>query len=256
MGHEKGVGLPTAGELAEQLAQEVTFPGVNKQDLLQVSQYYTMVRDPQSLRESIRKKLTVKGAKPSPVHNTLATLPFRYILTTNFDNLMERSLTEYARKQPNTEIYERRSDANQDKLGTIAEPIVYKLHGSLEKLHTMIVTEDDVIDFSACVMLRMPPLLPSIKAAISDYSILFIGYGLKDWNIRVMLKALRGERKRHLHPIDYAIQRRPVDKKDANIWDISVMYWRHQESLKCFDMDAVHFVGELKRRFDKGDGRV
>ena len=193
MGFENGCGLPTAGDLAELLANEVNFPGSDNRNFFQVTQYYAMARDPHLLRKSIQAKLSTPRVEPSTVHKTLAELPFRYVLTTNFDNLMEQSFQHHSNKSPMTAFYDRRMDAENIGIGTIDAPIVYKLHGTLETPHSMVVTEDDVIDFASRVMLRKPPLPTTIRALFSDYSIIFIGYGFKDWNIRVIMRALRGE---------------------------------------------------------------
>ena len=256
MGYDNNIGLPTGGELAEMLSEEVNFPGKDKKDFLQVTQYYAMARNPHLLRKSIREKLTITDAEPSAVHNALASMPFRYILTTNYDNMMERSLKESAGKYPKTALYERRMNRDDSVHGTEREPVVYKLHGTIEQLHTMIVTEDDIIDFAACVMLQTPPLPASIRMLFSVYSFIFVGYGLKDWNIRVMLRALRGERQSASAMDDYAIQRRPEDEDQAKIWDLSVMHWHRSEGLRCYDLNAVEFVEELRLRYENGEGTI
>lgn len=254
MGFDEGHGLPTAGDLAQSLAEEVEFPGSDKQNFFQVTQYYAMVRDPHTLRQSIKSKLSTREAQPGEVHRILAGLPFRYVLTTNFDNLIERALQDQGTKNPRLAFYDRRMDPEEIGIGTIDEPIVYKLHGTLDTPYSMVITEDDVIDFASCVMLGKPPLPSAIKTLLSEFSILFIGYGFKDWNIRVMMRALRSGEVRRAGRFDYAIQKRPADEGQAKVWDQSIIYWRQNQSLKCYDMDALSFVNELKSRYHGGEG--
>jgi hypothetical protein len=183
----------------------------------------------------------------------IARLPVRYVLTTNFDDLMERAFKNQ-QKNPEVAMYEMRGDRQQElHIGTKEAPLVYKLHGSLDrKDRKMIVTEDDVIEFISCLMVGNPPLHPQIKRLFVDYSILFIGYGLKDWTIRVMLRALKGGENFGTPGVTcFAIQRRPEERCFAAEWEKSVFYWGKND-LRCFDVDAVEFAEKLMGHYTKG----
>ncbi len=256
LGFGEGPGLPTGTELASGLAAECHYPCADTSDLLRVAQYYEMVEDAHELRRFVRQKLLVPGARPSAVHRALAALPFRYVLTTNYDKLMEAAF-EDAGKAPQSAVYERHGNQQTPPMATVQEPVVYKLHGSLDKLDSIVVTEDDLVEFVACIMLEDPPLPPVIKGLFGENSILFIGYGLKDWNVRVMLRAIRRRRPQATPDMNsFAIQRRPADPPVAQEWERCVLFWQLKESLQCFDMDAVEFAAELKRRYDQGLGRL
>jgi hypothetical protein len=252
LGFHESPGLPTASQLAEAVAREANYPGRDKTDLLRVAQYYELNSDAHAPRQFIRDQLMVKGVRPSPVHRNIAALPFHYVLTTNFDNLMEQAFRDEG-KTPSVAVYEARANTQTLQTATLREPLVYKLHGDLDRINTMLVTEDHVIEFLACMLLGDPPLPSVIKGLFDDSSILFIGYGLRDWNIRVMMRAMRGRKKGQLPDrASFAIQKRPAEQDLAVEWESSVMYWDKRENLKAFDMDAVEFVAELKRRFDTG----
>ena len=131
---------------------------------------------------------------------------------------------------------------------TPAEPLVYKLHGTVERIETLIASEDDVIDFAACLM-EHDPELPSLVAKLMETtSLLFIGYGLRDWNVRIMMRALRRRKGGPPEIASYAVQRRPSDDAAAREWEKSVIYWDRQERVRCFDVDASKFLEELVRR--------
>src|SRR5688572_9395968 len=164
LGFGDGPGLPTASELAKALAARCRFPGADPSDFFRVTQYFRMVRDPHVLRTTVADLLRVPRVKPSVVHRTLSLLPIPYVLTTNFDDLMERAFREEAGKAPAVFSYERKGKPVNLPNATQREPIVYKLHGSLETLSTMVLTEDDVVDFLACMIASDPP----IPSPISD----------------------------------------------------------------------------------------
>jgi hypothetical protein len=256
MGEPGEVGLPTASELAKRLALQCQYPGPDKTDFLRVAQYFQIKEDALELRLAVHRELSPSNSPsgsssvtPGKVHRALAALPFTYILTTNFDTLMESALVSEG-KRPRVHMYRLRGDKTDVNAGTCDEPVVYKLHGSLENLDSLVVTEDDVVEFLSCIMLSEPPLPSRIQALFEEKSILFIGYGLKDWNIRVLMRAIR--RKRAATSIaSFAIQRRPTDEGLAKEWEESVVYWDKKEGLRCFDMDAADFCTELKRHFDE-----
>jgi hypothetical protein len=246
-----GPGLPTASKLAEALAQACGYPGPDRQDIFRVAQYYELAKDRESLHRKIRTELKVPNIAPSRIHEVIAKLPIRHVLTTNFDDLMERALRSEGKK-PAVAMYELRGDCQQLSEATKEAPLVYKLHGSLDRPdRKLIVTEDDVIEFISCLMLGEPQLPAPIKRLFAEQSILFIGYGLKDWTVRVMLRALRGG-KGLLTPgvASFAIQRRPTDAGLAAEWEKSVIYFGKSD-LRCYDMDAVEFIDALMAHYQK-----
>src|SRR2546429_5443110 len=93
-GASLGGGLPSAGDLAEQIAIKAGYPGTDKRDFLRVCQYYAMQTDPHAPRQFVARRLAMPGITPGIVHQKLAALPFACIITTNFDSLMERAFTD------------------------------------------------------------------------------------------------------------------------------------------------------------------
>ena len=73
---------------------------------------------------------------------------------------------------------------------TPASPVVFHLHGRLSVPESLVLTEDDYLDFLVTVS-RDQKLLPhQIKRAMAGASLLFIGYRLADWNFRVLHRGL------------------------------------------------------------------
>jgi hypothetical protein len=264
--------LPSGTELARRLARQCNYPGPDPGDFFKVCQYYENVKgDGMALRKLIRRQLDVKDAQPSDVHLMLALLPFMYILTTNFDELMERAL-RIVEKEPQIGYYSVRrrsaggraaSGADPATKGTeqkpvvsIKKPMVYKLHGTLAVDHSMICTEDDVIQFSAR-LINGDPQLPDYIGELfnSDCPFLFIGYGLRDWNIRTMIRALRGDIASNNWIKSFAVQLRPKSRKAASEWDSSVRYWDRRENITCVNTNASDFAFRLLTRYYELVGR-
>ena len=244
------VGLPTATDLARQLAQECHYPGPDLTDFLRICQYYELMQDGHRLRKSIIKKIAIAGLMPGKLHTLIAKLPIKFAFTTNYDRLMETAL-QIAGKRPQVAVYDingrPQPNVNSVEVGT---PLVYKLHGTMDDPSSMLCTEDDIVQFSACVLLGDPPLLTGIKQLFENHTILFICYGLKDWNIRTMIRALRGH-KRKGWVRSFALQRQ-LDMSDFGVadWTQSVMYWDKKENVHCLDFDAISFMETLLQHYD------
>jgi hypothetical protein len=237
------VGLPTGGILSEFLALECEYPGADKTDFLRVCQYFELVQDGYRLRRAIIRKLSVPGLKPGKLHTLIASLPLKVVLTTNYDRLMETAF-QIAGKSPVVAVYDIRNPSTQSiDAASEEKPVVYKLHGTIDDHLSMLCTEDDVVQFLACVTQGDPPLLKSIKQLFENHTILFVGYGLKDWNIRAMIRAMRGS-KRQGYVRSFALQRRSTDAD----WQQSLLYWDKKENVRCLDVDAIEFFEELVRR--------
>jgi hypothetical protein len=250
LGLEGAPGLPGGGKLAEALANECGYPGGDKNDLPRVAQYYALKFGERRLRESVNEKLGLPDVKPGEVHNILAGWPIKAVLTTNYDNLMERAFSK-SDKEPAKAIYER--DGDQEQIQTppsVEKPLVYKLHGSLEDSDSMVITEDNYTDFLISLIEGNPKLPDAVSAIFRSDSILFVGYGLKDWNIRVLLRYFRRDNDIR----SFAVQRdlRTAVNGDASReWESIVLYWE-RKNISVYNCDALAFVRELDRRFQEG----
>ena len=241
-------GLPGGAKLAESLAKECDYPGKDKTDLLRVAQYYALTMGEMPLRESVNEKLSQPEFQPGEIHNILASWPIEVVLTTNFDNLMERAFIING-KNAMEAVYNRLGDQEQIEIEpTMNRPLVYKLHGSLDKPDSIILTEDHYIDFLINLIEGNPKIPDKIKNIFDTCCILFIGYGLKDWNIRVLLRYFRKNDRR-----SFAIQRdlaTASEEDAAREWESMVLYWEKKE-ISVYNCDAFEFLRELDRRYQK-----
>jgi NAD-dependent SIR2 family protein deacetylase len=250
-GTSLGAGAPSAASLSKKLAVLCEYPGRDPYDFLKVAQYYRMKVDDYAPRREIIKVLRDKNIRPSPAHEALAALPFRYIITTNYDNLIERALIGQG-KEPTVMTYKVGSNVTEIATPpTEDKPIVYKIHGSMDDPQSMIVTEDDMVNWMAAVLMADPPIPQAIRTLFKE-SVLFIGYALTDWNIRVLLRAMRG---REPPKLCVSIQKQPDDPLDATLWNELVAHLQKNE-LRCYSMDATEFIAELKNRYDTVAGVV
>ncbi|HEX8290953.1 MAG TPA: SIR2 family protein [Pyrinomonadaceae bacterium] len=237
---------------------------------------------------------------PNHPLGVLAALPLPTYITTNYDDFMYRALRANRRRRAAVEICTWATylkgmgsvvypDLNDDRTvprpaefdfteskfnsapvfkPNADNPVVYHLHGHYSLIESMVLTENDYLDFLVN-MSRDQKLLPGqITSALTSASLLFMGYSLADPNFRVLFRGL-------LHPmaetrrLSVAIQLRPSDLaqtdegRDENFEERALNFlekYFEDLKIKVFWGTAEEFAAELWRRWTTrpqrgGDGR-
>lgn len=192
--------LPLGGSLSELLAQDCDFhshfPGESMRDLQRVSLCYetTLGLGRNSLVDVLLTQLR-KGRKPSPALQLLAKLPFTIIVTTNYDQLLESALRAGG-KQPDIVVYnpdgkEPTPDVRDDP--SAERPLVFKMHGDLDKGSSIVITDEDYIIFVQRMSDKdtLHPVPLSVRFRMKGWPTLFLGYSLRDYNLRLLFRTLR-----------------------------------------------------------------
>jgi SIR2-like domain len=196
--------LPLGSQIAERWASDFGYPLDDVDDLARVAQFVAVNQDdamyPKELLCNELEELPGPDLDAaSEPHAILAALPLPVFITTNYDNSMFEALAR-AGKDPRREICRwNRSPALVDEPSpfadptytpTPANPLVYHLHGRLGLPESLVLTEDDYLDFLVAVS-RDPAILPHhIQRSLAGTSLLFIGYRLADWDFRVIHRGL------------------------------------------------------------------
>jgi len=261
--------LPLGATLAKSLALAHNYPLPDTYNLARVAQFVSITMGSPYLKRDVIKRLReleekyYEGHKDFPPDNyqILAGLGQKRYVTTNYDGFMERAL-DRAKRNPIVESC-RWSEQLWDDLGdypvhtpTREEPILFHLHGQFKDDLSILITEDDYIDFTVTMAVRgaqestQSALWSQIRRALGSTRILFIGYSLEDWNFRVMLKYLVRQQKIFLDPTyqGFSIQLSPTsatNRQDAE--DFLSEYLSHS-NVKVFWIDAAAFLQELHER--------
>ncbi len=169
-------------------------------------------------------RLRMQQAQADP-YTLIAKLPFPIYINTNPDNLLVQALKEtgktpvvdYARwnsRLQNLQSYpsQYETERAQNYQPSVKRPLVYHLFGTLRERDSLILSEDDHFDYLMWVNQSNPPPLPApIGRALSTNGLLFLGFGIMDWNFRLLFRSILTEQRRKT-PRDYwsvAVQVRP-----------------------------------------------
>ena len=146
------------------------------------------------------------------IHRCLASLPFSVYISTHYFDFLTDALRE-RRRDPRRDFCRWRDEpAARAAYGpsvfdeqsgydpSPANPLVYHLYGCLEKTESVVLTEDDYLDFlvhtSGDAMAHTSErsgkttIPPVVEAAMANKSLLFLGYQLNDLDFRVLLRKL------------------------------------------------------------------
>jgi hypothetical protein len=156
---------------------------------------------------------------PNNPLNILAALDIPIYLTTGHHNLMEAAL-EAVGKSPRTEVYcwqegqeenipvECQTDLDFEP--DVQTPLVYHWHGIDSYPNSLVLTEDDHLEFLVHVTqnFQESDTIPStVRNALSSSLLLLLGYDLHAWDLRVLLQGVIKDPR--LRPRSFAIQLEP-----------------------------------------------
>jgi hypothetical protein len=233
------LGTSLSKALAETCQLAKWFPDEDPENLQRVSLFYEIDRNRRQLVEEVRTAVHV-GKKPSPVLRALAELDFPRIITTNYDQLFESAL-RLAGKDPRISVYTPNLEPTRDFPNpTTQSPVVFKIHGDIDHEESMVITEDDYIRFLLRMSNKEPydPIPLKLKADLTEWTTLFVGYSLLDYNLRVLFQALRWGIDAAYRPDMFSVDFRP---------DPLILYaWKNKErSIKFVVQDVWAFVPQL-----------
>lgn len=155
--------FPLSAELARRWAEEHRYPLDDRADLARVAQFIGVTSDDLMLPKELMKAVLDGAARTtrpdSNVHAGLARLPLPVYITTNYDNLTFEALVNEG-KRPRREVCHwnespamaalARGPGGEEFVPELATPLVFHLHGNTEVSESMVLTEDDYLDFLAC----------------------------------------------------------------------------------------------------------
>jgi hypothetical protein len=189
-GLSRGAGLPDWGGLLSELATELELDvgslprdtnGQISLDLcLDLAQWYVERLGREKLDRKVHQRFgrTAEAepkVRPTLAHYLLLSMPFRLFLTTNYDDLLERSLTAL-RHDPEV-VYSPESVVHT---GQTERPSVVKLHGDATHRTSIVLTRDDFDRFFH----DHPVTAALLQGLLLNHTFLFVGYDLRDPNTR------------------------------------------------------------------------
>jgi SIR2-like domain len=256
--------LPSGAELAAYLSTPYGYPDTDR-DLLRVAQWVDLVSSPRALVDELHAIFS-RDYRPNKLHRFLAEMPQRMrgggnrfcgqlILTTNYDDVVERAFAE-ADEQVDVVVYETRGNeqrfvhlrpdgervaiddpARYREFALEERSVILKIHGDVDRedseRDTFVITEDHYIDYLAREGVRA--LIPAyLMRRIRESDLLFLGYSMRDWNLRVILRQIWAEQ--GFSTGGWSIQRGPSE--------VDMRFWARQR-IEILDVPLEEWVDAM-----------
>jgi hypothetical protein len=190
--------LPTGRELARALAAHYGYPCADAENLTRVAQWAVTTKGEVLVKATVEAWLTAKGMPnfddPDEPHRFLADLGLPIYITTNYDQFLVRAFEHFRWERHPVICPWHEARMRHRNLGygrgyspTPASPLIFHLHGALSQNLSMVLTEDDYLDFLIYGRNLLPP---SVERAFEESALLFLGYGLADMSFKVLFRRL------------------------------------------------------------------
>jgi hypothetical protein len=256
-------GVTCAEGLTMTLAEELKEDGrdVEAATLAAVAQQYEDAQGfgPNALRARAQEFYRSQAYLPSAVHQSLAALPFGLIVSTCQDELLLDALRQNG-KSPLHHRYNLRGDKRENPEFTLPyspqTPVVYDLFGSADEPGSLVLSENDLLDFLIAIVSGRPPLPNSLLCALkrTGQSFLFVGFGIKQWYLRVLIKVL--VRALELHRTASAIANESLSGLPTLDREQTILFYQRGTRIEIEDTDIATFLAELGKRLATGGGLV
>jgi len=191
----------------------------------------------------------------------LAELPLPIYLTTSFATSMESALRA-AGKEPRSDMccWHREMEgeahsffeADPDYQPSVEQPLVFHLHGLDAFPASLVLSEDDYLDFLVKVS-RDPEAIPRrVTLALSESSLLLLGYRLQDWDFRVLFRGLITPRRTGRRLLSLSIQLLPEPAGEAGLEDARQFLKRYfdRANFEIYWGDAQSFMQQLWQEWE------
>ena len=115
----------------------------------------------------------------APLSSAILDINPAHIITTNYDQLIESSKNIFC-EQYQVIVHDK------DLLNADKGKYIIKMHGDLSEPSSVVLKEQDYLDYSQKhVLIEL-----FIKSLLTDHIVLFLGYSLNDYNIKLILSWL------------------------------------------------------------------
>ena len=281
--------LPMPEEAAERLAPE-DYPFPDRRDLPRVAQFLGLHDSQLPHRELcgllarwLRRRLGLPESgeeegetvsevaracgwselcrsRPAEIHHRLADLSLPLYLTTNYDDLMALALESRGRAPLRAELAWREEAlaggaAARELLRSpsVEAPVVFHLFGTDGDAGSMVLTDDEHLDYLTAISRAEDNLLPgAVAEALARTTLLFLGYRLGGLDLKILLRGFlaRLDAPKWLRRLQVAVQVDPEDLDAGQVETLRAYAARFfaNSQIDVYWGSSEQFVAELATR--------
>jgi SIR2-like domain len=254
--------LPSQREIAVQWADEYDLPIVEPYDLARVAQFVNVrYGDDLRAKEKIAElfgRYDANSIQAESVFGILAELPIPIYLTFDFHDLMARALMG-RQKSPQAELcrwnpfLEKDGSSDSNDEPTVEGPTVFHFYGFAQLPESLVLTEDDYLNFIFNVAKRTRVIPPRIQRALTSTSLLFLGSDFDSRGLRIFLRVIDPYLKNSLRRSSYIQLMSPVKPSVENDIEFNarryIELYFQKNDMRVFWGTSEDFCKELRERW-------
>jgi hypothetical protein len=196
-GPSQGAGLPSWPQLLGQMLDWAQAHGVDISDraelagyikndelLLAAEEMQERMGD-EGFRMFMAEVFRRPGLKPTETHLLIPKVPFAAAVTTNYENLLETAYTIVNGAQPH--VFTHTDAAELSAALRTGEFYVLKAHGTIDRMDTIVLGRRSYRD----LIHSNPPYRQHLTSLFSGKTVLFLGFGLTDPDLLLLLDELK-----------------------------------------------------------------
>lgn len=196
-GPSQGAGLPSWPQLLRQMLDWAQAHGVEVSDRAEFEDYITnneLLLAAEELQERMGDErfrrfmaevFRKQGLKPTEAHLLIPRIPFAAAVTTNYDDLLETAYTLVNGEKPH--VLTHRDVSELSAALRTGEFYVLKAHGTIDRMDTIVLGRKSYRD----VIHANPPYRQHLTSLFSGKTVLFLGFGLTDPDLLLLLDEMR-----------------------------------------------------------------
>jgi len=245
-GLSMGAGMPSWEELLNELISIIENKNIVPDRIAEMkilskdpSKYLMLAEEireliPVDIEKLIRDRFEDKTKIPTSTHDVLAKVKSKFILTTNYDTLIERALVKnFDNFFPTVYTYKDASSINYSLWNN--DHFILKAHGDAKTPKEIVLTERDYRN----IIYNQSGYQSILHAMFSTNSLLLVGVSLNDPELLLLLSYIHNI----FHggsPVHYALI--PED----NITETEISRWRKDYNIECIKYNPRDNHIELK----------
>lgn len=129
---------------------------------------------------------------------------------------------------------------------TADQPYIYNLYGHCDDIESLVLTENELLEFLVNIIKSSPELPPFIRSQFADDNInfLFVGFGFQSWHNRILLHTLKAyeHHNQSLAIEDQSFFERPDHPQ-------TVLFYTHHHKIKFEQHSWLTFAGNLRNAY-------
>lgn len=198
-------------------------------DYIRIPQIFHDVKG-SNLYDQILKDTFSVERTTNPIHDKILAMNPAHIITTNYDNLIEKACWKRGK-------YFSVISSEEDVAQASSPKYVLKVHGDFSKGYKgnhIVLKESDYINFE-----QSRPLISNLmKTIMATHTIVFIGYGLGDYNINLLLNWVKTlQKESYKKPLFIRTDPSPIEN------NIAIYY--ENKGLRIMDAATIVKTDEL-----------